>query len=126
MFTGRLKRCRFVAAASLLLGVLAGVVMAGEKGPTPEQLKFFEEKVRPVLAQNCFKCHGEDKQKGDLRLDLHEALLAGGESGPAIVPGKPKESLLLDAVNYASLEMPPDGKLSESEIEILTTWVKIG
>lgn len=130
MHIGKLKT-RWTSAISgaiggLLLGVLSATVMAGEKAPTPEQLKFFEEKVRPVLAQNCFKCHGEEKQKGDLRLDVHEALLAGGESGPAIVPGKPKESLLLDAVNYASLEMPPDGKLSESEIEILTTWVKIG
>jgi hypothetical protein len=109
-----------------LLSLCACSLLAADKGPTPEQIKFFEEKVRPVLAQNCFKCHGEDKQKGDLRLDVQEGLLAGGESGPAIVPGKPKESLLLDAVNYASLEMPPDGKLSESEIEILTQWVKIG
>ncbi len=127
MFIGRLKSCRVEAIGCFLIGLLtAGFSLAGEKEPTPEQLKFFEEKVRPVLAQNCFKCHGEEKQKGDLRLDLHEALLTGGESGPAIVPGNPKESLLLDAVNYASLEMPPDGKLSESEIEILTTWVKIG
>jgi hypothetical protein len=109
-----------------LVAHVATLAVAADQGPTPEQIKFFEEKVRPVLAQNCFKCHGEDKQKGDLRLDLHEALLAGGESGPAIVPGKPDESLLVDAVKYASLEMPPDGKLSESEIEVLTQWVKIG
>lgn len=126
MYKGKLKTRWTQAFAGLLLGMLCAAAVADEKVPTPEQLKFFEEKVRPVLAQNCFKCHGEDKQKGDLRLDVHEAFLAGGESGPAIVPGKPKESLLLDAVNYASLEMPPDGKLSESEIEILTTWVKIG
>jgi len=112
--------------AGWLCSIALSISTAVEPTPTPEQLKFFEEKVRPVLAQNCFKCHGEERQKGDLRLDVHEALLAGGESGPAIVPGKPKDSLLLDAVNYASLEMPPDGKLSESEIEILTTWVKIG
>ena len=115
-----------VLAWTGLVCMVALAATAAEPKPTAEQLKFFEEKVRPVLATNCFKCHGEEKQKGDLRLDVHEALLAGGESGPAIVPGKPKESLLLEAVNYASLEMPPDGKLSESEIEILTTWVKIG
>ncbi|WP_254511750.1 PSD1 and planctomycete cytochrome C domain-containing protein [Anatilimnocola floriformis] len=129
-------RCSILSNRSLLSLACAGwlcllairFASAAEpkSAPTPEQLKFFEEKVRPVLATNCFKCHGEEKQKGDLRLDLHEALLTGGESGPAIVPGNPKESLLLDAVNYSSLEMPPDGKLSESEIEILTTWVKIG
>jgi mono/diheme cytochrome c family protein len=114
-----------ILAVAFLLASGAALV-AGEKEPTPEQLKFFEEKVRPVLAQNCFKCHGEDKQKGDLRLDLFESVLAGGESGPAIVPGKPKESLLVEAIKYQSLEMPPDGKLSESEIEILTQWVAIG
>jgi hypothetical protein len=118
-----LYRC---AWAGLLSLGLCSWALAGEKDPTPEQIKFFEEKVRPVLAQNCFKCHGEEKQKGDLRLDVYEGVLAGGESGPAVVPGKPKESLLLDAVNYASLEMPPDGKLKESEIEILTQWVAIG
>jgi hypothetical protein len=120
------RMSHFAGLTGLVWICAALAASSGEKTPTPEQLKFFEEKVRPVLAQNCFKCHGEEKQKGDLRLDVQEGLLAGGESGPAIVPGKPKESLLLDAVNYASLEMPPDGKLSESEIEILTTWVKIG
>jgi mono/diheme cytochrome c family protein len=123
-------RCAFHWAVLAIAFLLGGVVSlrAGEKKePTPEQLKFFEEKVRPVLAQNCFKCHGEEKQKGDLRLDLFESVLEGGESGPAIVPGKPKESLLVEAIRYESLEMPPDGKkLSESEIEILTQWVAIG
>ena len=126
MLVAGIKKLWIGPLAALWISLSLVGADAGEKEPTTEQLKFFEEKVRPVLAQNCFKCHGEEKQKGDLRLDVHEALLAGGESGPAIVPGKPKESLLLDAVNYASLEMPPDGKLSESEIEILTTWVKIG
>ncbi|WP_425616882.1 PSD1 and planctomycete cytochrome C domain-containing protein [Anatilimnocola sp. NA78] len=121
----RSLRSRCLLAVCLLAGA-GSQAFAADKAPTPEQLKFFEEKVRPVLAQNCFKCHGEEKQKGDLRLDLHQAMLTGGESGPAIVPGKPEESLLLDAVKYESLEMPPDGKLSESEIEILTQWVKIG
>ncbi|QDU25566.1 Planctomycete cytochrome C [Anatilimnocola aggregata] len=125
----RLSRFHCSLSALLTLLVAGGVASrakAADKSPTPEQLKFFEEKVRPVLAQNCYKCHGEEKQKGDLRLDLHQALLTGGESGPAIVAGKPEESLLIEAVKYESLEMPPDGKLSESEIEILTQWVKIG
>src|SRR5690349_11144715 len=56
--------------------------------PAPEQIKFFEEKVRPILADNCYKCHGSENQKGSLRLDLREMALAGGESGPVIVPGK--------------------------------------
>ncbi|HTN75301.1 MAG TPA: PSD1 and planctomycete cytochrome C domain-containing protein [Pirellulaceae bacterium] len=94
--------------------------------PTPEQIKFFEEQVRPVLATNCQKCHGDEKQKGELRLDSRTAALAGGESGPAVVPGKPADSLLIDAINHQSFEMPPEGKLKETEIAALTEWVRQG
>ena len=76
------------------------------------RLKFFEQSVRPLLAQNCYACHGEKKQKGGLRLDSIEAILKGGESGPALVPGKPDESLLVSASNYAGPEMPPKGRLA--------------
>ncbi len=74
--------------------------------------------MRPVFATNCYKCHGPDKQNGELRLDSRAAILTGGESGPAIVPGKPDESLLIRAVSYLSdgPQMPPKekgGKLSE-------------
>jgi hypothetical protein len=88
--------------------------------------KFFETNVRPLLAARCYKCHGETAQKGDLRLDSLAAALAGGESGAAVVPGKPAESLLIDAVNHASFEMPPDGKLADEEILALTRWVELG
>ena len=94
--------------------------------PSREQVKFFEEKVRPILAENCYKCHGSDKQKGNLRLDLREEALAGGESGPAIIPGKPDESALVDAVKWQTLEMPPTGKLNESQIATLTEWIRLG
>ncbi len=103
---------------------LAAVAATPE--PTADQVKFFEEKVRPILADNCYKCHGSDKQKGSLRLDLREAMLAGGESGPVIVPGKPHESSLVDAVKWQTLEMPPTGKLSESQVATLTEWIRIG
>ena len=102
----------------------AGSLRAGE--PTPEQAKFFEEKVRPVLVANCFKCHTGKEPKGELRLDSGEAALAGGESGPVIVPGKPEESLLVEAINYRSLEMPPTGKLGDEAIATLTEWVRLG
>jgi hypothetical protein len=82
--------------------------------------------VRPVLAENCFKCHGEAKQKGGLRLDSRGAVLAGGDSGPAIEPGKPGESLLIEAIRHESIEMPPTGKLPEGEIAALVQWVEIG
>jgi len=90
------------------------------------QMRFFESEVRPLLAEKCFSCHGEKKQKGDLRLDSLAAMMAGGESGVAVVPGKPDESLLVDAIRYESFEMPPTGKLDDRQIEVLTKWVSIG
>ena len=94
--------------------------------PTAEQLRFFEMKVRPLLAARCFKCHGPKKQSGKLRLDSHAAILTGGESGPALTPGDAGDSLLIEAINYESVEMPPDGKLPADQIAVLTTWVKMG
>ncbi len=102
------------------------VASAGDSQPTPEQLRYFEEKVRPLLVENCFKCHGAEKQKGNLRLDSPATILAGGDSGAAIVPGKPDESLLVEAINYESFEMPPSGKLNDDAIAVLTNWIKMG
>ena len=80
--------------------------------------KFFEQNVRPLLAENCYSCHAAKKQKGGLRLDSLEAILKGGESGPAVVPGKPEESLLVSAINYAGPEMPPDRKTAARESRV--------
>lgn len=91
-----------------------------------EQMVFFEKQVRPLLAQHCFKCHGEKKQSGSLRLDHLANMLEGGDSGPALVPGHPEESLLIEAIKYESYEMPPTGKLSDADIATLTRWVKMG
>jgi hypothetical protein len=88
--------------------------------------QFFEQNVRPLLAENCYTCHGDKKQKGGLRLDSLEAILKGGESGPAVVPGKPDESLIVEAINYEGLEMPPTGKLSPEKAAVLTRWVSLG
>ncbi len=87
---------------------------------------FFETKVRPVLAENCFQCHGPDKQKGHLRLDSLASMLSGGDSGAAVNPGMPSESLLVKAINYEDYQMPPDGKLPDEKIAALTAWVKMG
>ena len=113
-----------VFAAALL--AIASVAAAAAPEPSKEQVAFFEEKVRPILAANCYKCHGTENQKGSLRLDLREMALAGGESGTAIVPGKPEESLLVEAINWQSFEMPPTGKLGDREIATLTEWIKLG
>ncbi len=113
-----------VGQACLALAALAGGFAADEA----EGLRFFEEKIRPLLSENCFKCHGPKKQKAGLRLDARTLLLKGGESGPAIVPGKPGESLLIEAVSYRSsdLEMPPKKKLGRRQVEDLTRWVAMG
>jgi hypothetical protein len=94
--------------------------------PPVEQVKFFEQHVRPLLVDKCFKCHSAEKQSGDLRLDSRGHLLAGGESGPAVVPGTPGESLLVEAVRYESFEMPPDGKLTDEQIGVLERWISLG
>jgi len=107
-----------------LLLSLTGGLQAAE--PTSEQRAFFEKEVRPLLVERCQKCHGDQKQSGGLRLDNIASIQAGGESGSAVVPGKPQESLLIEAINYASLEMPPSGKLEDKEIATLTRWVELG
>ncbi len=94
---------------------------------SPQQVKFFEERVRPVLVERCCKCHGEDKQKGNLRLDSIAAILQGGERGPALVRGKPADSLIIHAISHSEeLAMPPKQKLPYEQINDLTTWVKQG
>ncbi|MDG1894453.1 MAG: PSD1 and planctomycete cytochrome C domain-containing protein [Fuerstiella sp.] len=90
---------------------------------------FFEAQIRPLLIERCYKCHSGKKTNGGLALDTRRAWQKGGESGPAIVPGKPDESLLIQAINYQSLEMPPSdagGKLNDAEIAALTKWIRLG
>ena len=95
-----------------------------------ESNEFFENKVRPLLTQHCYRCHSRQAKKlrGGLRVDSREALLAGGDSGPALVPGQPEKSRLIEAVGYKNVElqMPPRGKLNETAIADLTAWVKLG
>jgi mono/diheme cytochrome c family protein len=89
--------------------------------------EFFETEVRPILANNCFSCHGPEKQKAKLRLDSKEALTKGSENGPVVVPGKPEVSKLIQAINYGGdPQMPPKGKLPQKDIDALTAWVKMG
>ncbi len=94
---------------------------------TGEVLEFFEKQVRPLLASRCYECHGAEAQEADLRLDSRAALITGGGSGPAVQPGKPEESLLIDAVRHGELvQMPPDTKLADEEIAVLVKWVELG
>ena len=114
----------------LLLGSLCAVSLADEQ-PTAEGIEFFEKKIRPVLVEHCYKCHSEKAAtsknlKGGLRLDNRAGVLKGGESGPAIVPGKPAQSLLLESLNYESFEMPPKGKLPAAVIADFAEWIARG
>ena len=88
---------------------------------------FFEERIRPLLAQNCFACH-TDSPQSNLRLDSREAILKGGRSGPAILPGEPEASLLIRAVRrtHPRLKMPPGNPLNPDQVRDLETWVRTG
>ena len=119
---------------STLLLVIAGLCPLSAAPPQPAPVKnpadlvFFESKIRPVLVERCYKCH-QEKQKGGLRLDNRDALLAGGQSGPAIESGNPDASLLIQAVRYAGdgvEKMPPDKKLPDHQVNDLVRWVKTG
>src|SRR5436190_6105513 len=94
----------------------------------PARVKFFESKIRPVLVEQCYECHATaaKKVRGGLLVDSREALLKGGDSGPAIVPGKPDESLLLSALRYQDFEMPPKGKLGDDVIRNFEQWIREG
>ncbi len=90
--------------------------------------EFFEKHVRPLLEARCLECHSSKETSGGLRLDAREHVLAGGDTGAAVIPGDPSKSLLMEAVRYSNreLQMPPKSKLSEAEIEILQQWIARG
>ncbi len=116
---------RVVFTPSIIaISLLQGSLVADEI--PREQMEFFEKEVRPLLVQHCFECHSETKQEGGLRLDSRGGLLLGGDSGEAISLDSPHSSLVIDAINYESYEMPPKGKLADREIAILTRWIEIG
>jgi hypothetical protein len=114
-----------------ILGILCwtvSVVADDDTVPTQEQLTFFETKIRPVLIASCYECHASDAKiiQGGLRLDSRAGLLKGGDTGAAIVAGNPDGSLLIQALRYSDIEMPPKGKLPDSIIKDFETWVTFG
>jgi len=119
-----------------LWSVLSSVVMAllsvPSEGATGDAtgVDFFEKKVRPVLIERCYSCHSVEagKSKGGLLMDSREALLRGGDSGSSLKPGKPDQSLIIEAVRYQNedMQMPPKGALPAAEVKILEQWVAMG
>ncbi|MDF1657316.1 MAG: PSD1 and planctomycete cytochrome C domain-containing protein [Verrucomicrobiales bacterium] len=93
-----------------------------------EAIKFFETNVRPLLAAECYECHGADKEKAGLRLDHRDFMLEGGETGPALVPHEPKASLLVEAIRRGDpdFSMPPKKALTEQQVAILEQWITMG
>ena len=118
----------------LSMGMLAvlgwtAIAMSADVVPDKKGVVFFENRIRPVLVASCYDCHSTKegaKLKGGLALDSRDGLLRGGESGPAIVPGSPEDSLLIDAIRHDGLEMPPEKKLPEKVIADFVAWVKMG
>ena len=119
--------CLLLMAMTACLEVGIGVAYAAEL--TPPQLDFFEQRIRPFLANDCYECHGAKKQKGGLRVDSRDGLRKGGDSGSALVPGDAARSLLIQSIRHehAEFKMPKDRpKLSDSAIASFVQWVNDG
>ncbi len=119
----------WIAALAAIVGTaqwaIAQAVTALPDTQDPAAVDFFEKKVRPLLIARCHECHGGEKHKGNLRLDSRAAALAGGDTGVAIVPGKPDESLLVDAIRYGdTYQMPPKSQLPPDDVATLVEWVR--
>ncbi len=114
----------------LVLGLIFVPTSVSADPPDRAGVEFFEMKIRPVLAGRCYECHSlqAKKQRGGLMLDSRDAVLKGGDSGPALVPGKPDQSLLLKAIRHAdaSLKMPPDGRLPDPVVADFRAWIAMG
>ncbi|MBX9579203.1 MAG: PSD1 and planctomycete cytochrome C domain-containing protein [Gemmataceae bacterium] len=111
----------------LALGLAPIGLTAAAADPTPGQVEFFENKVRPVLAEKCYSCHGPKKQSAGLRLDTADGLAAGADDGPVVAPGDPANSRLIASVGRTGdYPMPPKHPLAAGEVATLTEWVKQG
>jgi hypothetical protein len=110
------------------LAFFAFFLVAALSARGEDHRKFFENEIRPLLSKHCFECHGEKKQKGGLRVDHISYLKTGGDTGPAVVPGDPDKSPLIEAIRQTNedFKMPPRDKLSDTEIAALEKWVRLG
>ena len=117
-----------IAAVCWLSTIFLGAVSANaaDKG-----IEFFERQIRPVLVEHCYSCHSSQAAakktlKGGLLLDTRQGTRKGGDSGPAVVPGKPADSLLIAAIRHETFKMPPKSKLSKEVIGDFVKWIKLG
>lgn len=120
-----------MAKQSLLVSLFTLLIFAPSasselRSEENERVQFFVEKVEPLFEKHCYKCHGNGKNKGGLNLYTRENVLKGGDSGPAVDLDDNSLSVILDALNYESYEMPPTGKLPQAEIDLVAKWIKMG
>ncbi len=123
------KPIAFLIAATILLSAIAPLALSQERDDvSSEELNFFESKIRPVLIKECYGCHSAKTGaiKGGLMVDTKEALLMGGDGGPAIVPGELDESLLWSAINHEDYNMPPGKMMSDKVIADFKKWIEMG
>lgn len=124
--TAWLSQSCFVVVFGHIALLLTTSLTAADKAEQAALEKHFENEVRPLLAQHCIKCHGAEKQEGGLRLDTLHHMLTGGDSGAALTPGALADSLIISAVRYESIEMPPSGQLAPEQIAAIEQWVESG
>jgi len=124
MHTRRLVR--FSIAALILFYFIGPTTLAADKAASGASERFFTETIQPLLAKHCVDCHGGEKTSGGLDLTKRAGLIGGGDSGEAIDRKSPKDSLLLEAINYETYEMPPSGQLPAEQIALITRWVEMG
>lgn len=130
-----MKPYRSMSFSFVLVVVMPWLAVAAADEAKPSEgaadvagVEFFQEHIHPILKARCYECHSHDsgKAKGGLVLDSRRGWQTGGGEGPAIVPGKPDESLLMEAVRYEGYEMPPEQQLPAGEIALLEKWIAIG
>ena len=133
MSSKNLMRFQLFTTLVFVLGLLIrpcfGIAQENQRGEfTAEEIEFFENRIRPLLIDQCVKCHGDEKQESGFRADSRNAILAGGVSDtPGALGGNPVDSLIIQSVRHESdYDMPPTGKLSDQQIADLTRWVELG
>jgi hypothetical protein len=113
---------RFALTAAI---AVCGIALARNRSARDQ--RFFDDQVAPILTKRCLGCHNHELDDGNISFEDRRTLLKGGPHGPAVVPGKPEESVLIQAIRHdGDVQMPPGQKLSDKDIAILTEWVRRG
>lgn len=123
-----MQAMRALGLRILTIGLWIGTLVHAMAQEPSQKLDFFESKIRPVLVDRCYECHSAAASilQGNLSLETRQGILSGGDSGPAVVPGKPHESLLIRVLRDQEPKMPPDGNLPEGIVKDFERWIEDG